>query len=199
MTATLPPALVPMDLQGPRPAFTFTPNPLLPPVGGGVVTQIMNHANPVQRIRVTFTSLLLSITTANAYGSILLGYLPNANLKLLGSYCNLTWTKDGTGIATGDNPKLAFGTAIASNATLSSTMSNVLNAGSTGGTSIGTGLTGSFNKSSVQNATPADVWITAGTTNGVYLNGSVAPTGDGSVVINGTFDMYFIGLGLQAS
>lgn len=183
----------PIDLKGPVPNFVFAPNLLLPPLG--TVTQTLNYANPVHRIQLQLDSARLTITDALAYGSILLGYLPNANLIWCGGEMNLTFVKDGTGIATGDLPKLSLGTAAASNATLSSTMSNLINGGSTAGTAVASGLTGSFDIHSCDNATPGLVFMPNSATLGVYLNGAVNPGADGYITLSGVVDMRFIGLG----
>lgn len=184
------------DLKGPVPRLGFTPNPLLPPAGVGVVEQPLMHADGVQHIRLNLTSVVISITDALAYGSALLGYMPNRNFVFVGGELNITaWTKDGVGIVTGELPKLAVGTVIASNATLSSTMSNLINGGSTGGTAVAAGLTGTFDIHSCDNATPGLVFMPNSATLGIFLNSSVNPTGDGTLTVTGTLDMYFIDLG----
>lgn len=179
----------------PHASFTFVPNPLLPAAGTGTIEQVRSYAEAIQHIRLTLTSVVISITDALAYGSALLGYLPDKNLIFLGGECNFTWIKDGTGIVTGELPKLAVGTAAASNATLSSTMINLINGGS-GGSAVASGLTGSLFISSNDNVTAIPyVGITDSATTGLYLNGAVNPTGDGTLTVSGTIDMYFIDLG----
>lgn len=184
------------DLKGPVPRLGFTPNPLLPPAGVGVVEQPLMHADGVQHIRLNFTSLVISITDALAYGSALLGYMPNRNFVFVGGELNVTsFVKDGAGILAAEAPKLAIGTVIASNATLSSTMSNLINGGSTGGTAVAGTLTGTFDMHSADNATPGLVFMPNSATLGIYINSSVNPTGDGTITLTGTLDMYFIDLG----
>lgn len=192
---TTPAAQVAVDLENPRPSLPFAPNALLPPANAGQVMQVLNHATAVQRIRLTLTSVKVSIADADAYGGTLLGYMPDKNFIWLGGEANLTWVKDGAGILTSENPKVAIGQAIATNATLSSTMSDLINGGSTGGSSIGTGLTGSVVMHSNDNATPALVFLDDAATLGIFLNSSVNPTGDGTILYSGTVDLYFIDLG----
>lgn len=182
----------PIDLKGPVPNFVFSSNALLAPLG--VVTQALNHANPVHRIQLQLDSVRIVITDALAYGGVLLGYLPNTNLIWCGGEMNLTWVKDGTGIVTGELPKLALGSAAASNATLSTTMQDLINGGA-GGTAVASGLTGSIDIHSADNATPALVFLTNSATKGVYLNAAVNPTGDGYITVSGTIDMRFISTG----
>lgn len=180
----------------PRPAFTFAPNALLTPAGAGTVEQVMNHVGGFQRIKLTLTNVKVVVTDALAYGSALLGYLPNSNLVFIGGETNLTYAKDGTGILSTENPKFALGRAAASNATLSSTMSNMINGGAAAGTAIGATLTGAVQFHSNDNVTAIPfLAVLDSATSGVYLNLSVNPTGDGSVVFNGDIDLYFINLG----
>lgn len=183
-----------LDVRAPNPNLTFTPNPLLPPATLGIVAQNAMRGNYIQHIQIQLTSLVISITDALAYGGALLGYLPNRNFIFVGGEMNLTWIKDGTGIVTGELPKLALGTAVASNATLATTMQNLINGGA-GGTAVAAGLTGSIDIHSADNATPGLVWMPNSATLGVYLNSAVNPTGDGTLTVSGTVDMFFISLG----
>lgn len=179
----------------PHASFTFVPNPLLPAAGTGTIEETRSYAEAVQHIRLQLTSVVISITDALAYGSALLGYLPDKNLIFLGGESNLTWIKDGTGIVTGELPKIAFGTAAASNATLSATMINLINGGA-GGTAVASGLTGTHVMHSNDNVTAIPyVGIADGPTTGLYANAAVNPTGDGTLTISGTIDLYFIDLG----
>lgn len=184
------------ELKNTFPRMGFTPNPLLPPATLGVVEQPLNYAEAIQHIRLNLTSVVISITDALAYGSSLLGYLPNRNFIFVGGELNVTsFVKDGVGILAAEAPKLAIGTAAASNATLSLTMSNLINGGSTGGTAVAATLTGTLDIHSADNATPGLVWMPNSTTLGIFLNSSVNPTGDGTITITGTLDLFFIDLG----
>lgn len=184
-----------LDVKNVMADVIFAPNALLAPGGNGTVEQTQIHIKGVEKVQLTLTAVKVSITDALAYGSALLGYLPNTNYLFLGGEANFTWAKDGTGIVTGENPKVAVGTAAASNATLSSTMINLINGGS-GGSSLGTGLTGTVKMHSNDNVTAVPyVGIANSATTGIYLNGAVNPTGDGYVTISGTLSMYFLDLG----
>ncbi len=192
--------VAPIDLKNVTTNLVFTPNviPTLGPTGlgaGGSVVPSQDHARPVHKLRLQLTGVVLQDLAANHYGSVLLGYLPDSNFIVLGSEANLAWTKDGTGIATGDTPKLAFGTAAASNAVLSSTMSNLLNGGAASGTAVASGLTGTWKYHSNANASAANVWMGASATLGVYMNISGTNTGDGTLTITGTLDLYVVDLG----
>lgn len=183
------------DLKGPVPRMGFTPNPLLPPAGLGVVEQPMMHANGIQRIRLNVTNLVISMVgTTTAFGGTLLGYLPNRHLIFLGGETNLTWTKDGTGIATGDTPKFAVGSAVASNTTLSTTMQNLIN-GAAGGTALASGLTGLMQLHSNNNGTPALVFLPTSATQGIFFNvgGAISVT-LGTLTVSGTIDLFYIDL-----
>lgn len=189
-------AATPLDVgMSPVPNFPFTPNPLIAAAGTGVVALTSVHIEALQHIRLTLTGVVISITDALAYGSSLLGYLPDKNLLFMGGEANLTWVKDGTGIVTGELPKVALGTAVASNATLATTMINLLNGGA-GGSAVAAGLTGSLFISSNDNVTAIPyVGIVDAPTTGLYLNAAVNPTGDGTLTVSGTLDLYFIDLG----
>lgn len=179
----------PLELSGPAPAFVFTP------LKSGV-EQVSNNARAIQHIRISLTGVVLAITDALAYGSVLLGYIPDRNVVFVGAEANLSCVKDGVGILTGELPKLAFGTAAASNATLSSTMTNLLNGGAAAGTALAAGLTALWQYHSNDNATAIPfVGLNDSATTAIYLNGSVNPTGDGTLTITGTADLFFIDLG----
>lgn len=184
-----------LEVGGPVPNFVFAPNALLAPAAQGTVEETKNVAEGIQHITLTLTAVKVSVADADAYGGTLLGYLPNRNYIFLGGKMNLTWTKDGTGIVTGENPKAALGTAAASNATLSSTMINLINGGA-GGTSLGTGLTGTLRIQSNDNVTAIPyVGVADSATSSLYLNLGVNPTGDGSVLFTGTIDLWYVDLG----
>lgn len=145
----------------------------------------------IQKLRLTLTAAVVSATNANKYGSLLLLTWPNSNIKLVRARMNLVGTKDGTQIATGDQPTVALGSAAASNTTLSSTMIDTTDI-----LTLATGLTPAAQKNG--NATQADRNIAAGATNRIYLNiGATGNTGGGTgnVSFAGTIDLYFIDLG----
>jgi len=145
----------------------------------------------IQKLRLTLTAAVVSATNANKYGSLLLLTWPNTNLKLLRARMNLVGTKDGTQIATGDQPTVALGSAAASNTTLSSTMIDTTDI-----LTLATGLTPAAQKNG--NSTQADRNIAAGATNRIYLNiGATGNTGGGTgtVTFAGTIDLYFVDFG----
>lgn len=187
------------EIKGPFARLGFTPNPLLPPASLGVVEQPLMEMNAVQHIRLNIASLVISMAgTASAFGGTLLGYLPVRNFIFVGGEVNLTFTKDGTGIATGDTPKFAVGTVVASNTTLSTTMQNLIN-GAAGGTALASGLTGTIQIHSADNGTPALVWTPDSSTNGIFFNlgGAITVTA-GFITVSGTIDLYYIDLGKVA-
>lgn len=189
------------ELANTVPNLEFTPNPLIPAAyTGALVEEVKNAAEAIQHIRLQLTNVKVVIADADAYGGTLLGYLPDKNMVFIGGEANLTWSKDGAGILTAENPKLAFGRAAASNATLASTMSNMINGGAAAGTAIGTGLTGTWQYHSADNVTaPPYLACADSATSPIYLNASVNPTGDGYLLISGTVDLYFIDLGNETS
>jgi hypothetical protein len=175
--------------------MVFSINPLL----RDKIEQTKGNLAPLKHLQLTLTDARLVITDSAAYGSVLLGYLPDSNFMFIGGEGKLTCVKDGAGIVTGELPKLAVGTAAASNATLSSTMINLINGGS-GGTALASGLSATWYVHSNDNVTAVPyVGIADGATTGLYLNGAVNPTGDGYLTITGTIDLYFIDLGNTTS
>jgi len=179
----------PLELSSPTPSFPITP------FANGVALAA-NHARAIQHVRLTLTNVVLTITDSLAYGSVKLGYIPDVNAICLGGEANLTCVKDGAGIVTGELPKLAIGSAAASNATLSSTMSNIINGGATAGTALAAGLSAPWQFHSQDNVTAIPfVGLADSPTTGIYLNAAVNPTGDGTLTISGTIDLYFVNLG----
>lgn len=178
----------PLDLAGPVPECIFTP-------AQGIIAQVLNHAAGIQKIRLQLTGVVLTITDALAYGSVDLGLVPDRNYVFVGGEGDLSCVKDGVGIVTGELPKLAVGTAAASNATLSSTMINMINGGA-GGTALASGLTATWKIHSNDNVT-AIPYLAIGdsATTHIYLNAAVNPTADGTLTITGSLTLYFIDLG----
>jgi hypothetical protein len=75
-------------------------------------------------------------------------------------------------------------------------MSNLINGGAAAGTALASGLTATWRYHSNDNVTAIPfVGMADSTTLGVYLNAAVNPTGDGTLTITGTIDLFFINLG----
>lgn len=83
--------------------------------------------SPTFQVRLKFSDVVVSVTDANAYGGIeILSLAANANHNIMNAAASLTFLKS-SGIDTNaTSTKWAVGTATASNATLSSTMVNVI-------------------------------------------------------------------------
>src|SRR4026208_1594714 len=92
----------------PATPMVFTVNPLLPV---GQVEQSKSNLAPIKHIQLQLTSARLRIADADACGSILLGSLPDRNHIFIGGEANLSCVKDGTGILSSEQPKLAVGSA----------------------------------------------------------------------------------------
>ena len=162
---------------------------------GGTITPNTNVAltevqGQVRKVTLTLTDFVISITDANAYGGTKLCDLPDSNASLFAIEMNLSCVKDGTGILAGEQPTVAIGTAIASNATLSGAMVDVLDEVTLAATATATATLHSN-----ANSTPGVSYLADSATAALYLNSAVNPTGDGTLTITGTIDMWFLDTG----
>lgn len=143
----------------------------------------------IQRMRLTLTAARVVVTAALDYGSLSLMTWPNTNLFVVNARVNLVGTKDGTGIIAAATPTVAAGSVAASNVTLASTMIDTVDSTVMAGT-----LAAAVQKNGP--ATKALRPITAGASNQIFLNASIAIAADGFIDFTGTVDVDFIDLGL---
>ena len=138
------------------------------------------------RKMVFHVSTTIAITEALDYASVKLCDLPTGQSYVLGALADLTATGTG-GVDTIENLDVGVGTAAASNATLATTMINVLaKIDSTAG-----GV--------VQGTTAVPVAV-SGTTPDLFLNIAVASLSvDGSVTLTGTIEVTLLDLGDAAA
>lgn len=160
-------------------------------VGTGVA-QTFDYPVAVRRMRLTLTSAALAIAEANDYGSLELCTLPDKNLLVLGCEADLSIVKGGVtnGLVAATDLDVGIGTAAASNATLATTMINVL-----AKQDVDTdALTVTMQAHSLA-ASPSFLGIVDGATNKLYLNAAASITADDALAVSGTIDVYFIDLG----
>jgi hypothetical protein len=140
----------------------------------------------VPRKAVFHIDTTIAVTAALDYGSVKLCDLPTGTCLILGALADGVVTGTGTGFDVA-NVDVAVGTAAASNATLSSTMVNVMSK------LDGTAVTGV-----VQGANTAALEV-EGTTPDLFLNVAVALTGDGTVRFVGRIEVLYLDLGDPAA
>lgn len=160
--------------------------------GTGVVIQ--DNTLIPRKARLTLTNFAIAVLAANDYGGTKLLDLPDRNLLILGIEVDCVVTKQGNtnGIVAATDITMAIGTAVASNATLSGTMIDIIE-----GTAITPDtLAVDFEKHTNDQATAvfpkkiADADAAA-----LYMNIAAAITADSSVTVNGTIDIFYIDLG----
>lgn len=167
------------------------PTVTITPTDPATVAQHLNHALAVQRFRVTLTGLVVSVANLDDYGGTAMFTMPDSNFFILGCETDLVMTKGLTtnGIVAATAVNVGIGTAAASNATLSSTMQNILPV---------TAFTASDAAPAVQvhslAVTPAPCGFVDGA-GSVYINVAAAITADDTVTFDGTIDFYVIDLG----
>lgn len=139
----------------------------------------------IRRERIAFRNVVVPVAAADDFGSIKLLDYPNGNLMVLGAVVALT-AAIGGGIAALANVDIAVGSAVASAATLASTMLDVVpKIDVTAGGVVAGKSTG----------TEALKVLTA-SSSALYLNvGGSTITTDGTVTLNGYVDVLFIDLG----
>lgn len=153
---------------------------------GTGVTQTSKGAI-IRRATLTLTNVAVAVTAALDYGSSKLADLPNGNILYLGGIANLTFVSAGIDTSNA-NVDVAVGTAAASNATLATTMLNLIpKIDATSGAVV---------KGAATSTEAAKVFATS--TSSFYLNVAAATTIDGTVTVSGTIEFFYIDLGNQA-
>lgn len=154
----------------------------------GVVA--VDHTRLMRKVRLMLTNFTVTDLGANDYGSLKLCDLPNTALLFVGAVVNLTAAGTG-GVDTIANLDVAVGTV----ATATTAFSNAGEKNlcpkidvSSGGVCQGQSTSSETN-----------VFITAGSSNSVYLNiGDVIST-DGTVVFNGYVELFYYDLNLKTN
>lgn len=141
----------------------------------------------VRRCSLKLTAVAVAVTAALDYGSIQIADLPDGNLLYLGGIADLVATKTtiSGALSTID---VGVGTAAASNATLSSTMIDII-------PKIDSDA-GGLVKGAATSTEAAKVFATSNTD--LFLNVAVATTTDGTVTLDGTIELFYLDLGNQA-
>jgi hypothetical protein len=163
----------------------------------GTGVSIQNQFLTPQRARITLTNFAIAVTEALDYGGTKILDLPFRNIMLLGAEVDCVVTKQGNtnGIVAATDITMGIGTATASNATLSSTMIDIIE-----GTSItGDTLVVDFEKHSNDHSTSTyPRRIVDGASAALFMNIAATITADSSVTVNGTIDIFYVDLGKLA-
>lgn len=148
----------------------------------------------LRRTTLTLASFAIAVPNASDFGGTKLLDLPQRNYVIMSVEANLTVVKGGVtnGIVAATTINMGIGTAVASNATLSGTMQNLLEV-----TAISTNaLSVAFQKHSNSNATSKTPFIISGASAvALYLNLAAAITADDSVSVSGPIDIFYLDLG----
>lgn len=164
-----------------RAGLNLTPN------AAAGVTQKAKGA-VIRRATLKLTNFAVAVTAANDYGGTKLADLPNGNVLVLGAVVNLTFTSTGID-TTPANVDVAVGTVVASNATLSGTMLNIVpKIDATAGSVV---------RGAATSTEAAKVFATS--SSGIFLNVAAATTVDGSLSFSGTVEFFYLDLGDQTT
>lgn len=156
--------------------------------------RLQDSAMVARHCRLTLDGLSIAVLAANDYGSAKLLDLPDRNLLLLSVEVDCVVTKAGTtnGIVAATDLDMAIGTAAASNATLSSTMVNVIEKVDIDTDALAVDLE---IHSSDQSTAAFPLKVVDGASSALYLNLACAITANDSVSVSGTIDIRYIDLG----
>lgn len=162
------------------------------------VEATFSRARQVRHTRLTLSSFAIAVTDANDFGGTKLVDLPDSNLIILGAEADLVFTKDGTGFITTTDLDASIGTATATATDLTATAaeSNVINKVDMNADALAVDMEAHSNDNSATILGVAD-----GASNALYLNvaGTTETSEDGSVLVSGTVDLYWIDTGNVAS
>ena len=140
--------------------------------------------------RLTLTDLVIAVTAALDYGGEKICDLPDSNILILGAEVDLSLVKDGVGIVDATDVTVGIGTAVASNATLSGAMIDVLTDALTD--DVDPAL---FKQHTHDLGTPALTFIDDGAAAALFLNAVATLSADGDPTVSGTVDIYYIDTG----
>lgn len=169
-------------------------------IAGGAVTPATDVAlgfdqlRGVRHVRLSLTDVEVTVAAADDYGGTKLADLPDSNLMLLAVEVNLELTKGlaTNGIVGTTDVTVGLGTAVASNATLSGAMVNVLS----GAALTATDETPAYAAHSQADGTLSyPVQLADSATLALYLNVAAAITADDSITATGTVDLFFVDTG----
>ncbi len=175
----------PRELVNSAPDFEFAA------LSAGVVHS-KTRAKAVQEITLTLTAVRVHVADADGYGGAVIATLPDKNLMVIGSETNLVLTKDGTGYLTTVDLDASLGTAVATNATLASTMLNIQPKVDLDADTLAVTMQAHSLASTIV-LTP----VLDGATNKIYLNVAGATDGSNAAYVDatGTVTLFVIDLG----
>lgn len=145
-----------------------------------------------RRLRLLVTNGVLAVAEADGFGSFEFADLPANPIALLAVELNLVLTKDGVGYLAASDLDVAVGTAAASNATLATTMLNVINKADFDASAIAPVVA----LHSASNSSPAPLVLPTGAKS-LFLNvaGATETGEDASLSVSGTIDLTWMDLG----
>jgi len=171
------------------------------PSGSTTIALRFDAPVPLRKASFLVENLILTMTAANDYIGAKLCDLPDRNVLI--SNAEFVGTAAFTGdFATNDDPSWGIGTAVASANPIATTAQDVLPIAAL--TNITAGAATALNASRV-GASAADqtnVLVPDSATSALYLNFSCTDTqlaSDGTITVNGTFDVYYFDLGNRGS
>lgn len=164
----------------------------------GTGVSLKNLALIPRCLRLTLEDFAISVDEADDFGGTKLCDLPDRNILILGCEIDLVATKGGVtnGLEAATDFGIAVGTAVASNATLSGAMVDVVEeAAITADT-----LTPDCEAHSADNSTSVlPIPLADGASNALYLNVAAAITASDALSIDGTVTVYYLDLGNLSS
>lgn len=144
----------------------------------------------VRHARVTLTNLVVAVAEADDFGGTKILDLPDSNILFLGAEVNLSLAKDGVGIVAATDLTMGIGTAVASNATLSGAMIDLLTEALTA--DVDPAL---FKLHTHGLSTPALTFADDAAAGALFLNCAATLTANGDLTCTGTIDLYYIDTG----
>jgi len=160
----------------------------------GLVTLKSDDVLTPRKMVLQLTDAVLTHTEALDYSSLKLCDMPDSNLLFLAAEVDLECVKGETtnGLEAATDITLALGSAAASNATLSSTMQDIIELD----TLTATDASPAWQAHSADQSTiPMPYQIADAATNAVYLNLAAATTADDTLTVTGTVTLIYVDLG----
>lgn len=164
----------------------------------GVGATLSDQVAVPRRLRLTLSGFSIAITAALDYAGTKLVSLPDSNILILGCEADLELVKGEVtnGLEDTTDINVGIGTAVASNATLSSTMQDVLEVAAF----TATDASPAYDLHSADNSTSVlPIPLADGASNGLWLNLAATITADDALTVSGTVDIFYLDLGNKTS
>ncbi len=148
---------------------------------------LTDMATPYRRARINLTGVVVPVTAALDFGSVLIATFPNSNILLLGAVMDLAAVEDGVGITVPEAVDFALGSVPLASVDFSNGgEQDVIAEGDVSAAGVMEG---------VSSDTEDSQFLAAAADNEIYVNVQATISTDGDVTLDGFVDLVYVDLG----